>query len=87
MKKMPSLISIAQASALCGMSPQLFAKRVRRGDVKLVRRLPKKLVRLDDVLQYARTVKPVAPKFRKPTAISKLFADPLWFAQMRRGSR
>ena len=85
MKKTSSLITIAQASALCGMSPQLFAKRCERGDVRLVRRYPKKLVRLADVLQYAATVKPVAPKSQKPTGISKLFSDHLWLAQMRGG--
>jgi hypothetical protein len=76
-------ISIAQGSALLGMSPQLLAKRVARGDVPLVSRRPKKLVLLDDVLKYAKTVKVGAPKSRKPTAISKLFADPLCLAQIR----
>lgn len=84
MKQKPSpLISIAQGSALCGMSPQLFAKRCARGDIQLVRRRPKKLVRLDAVLEYAKTMKPVAPKSRKPTAISRLFADPVWMEQIR----
>jgi hypothetical protein len=79
----PLLITIAQGSALCSMSPQLFAKRVARGDVRLVRRLPKKVVRLDDVLKYSKTATVGAPKFRKRTAASTLFSNPLCLRMIR----